>query len=194
MSEVAVKMTRRLIEMEQKGDFASHFDPQVLSKLKTCQRVCELLPETDESGQAWPEEDLERRLDEISGQECSVALFEVASVLEESECSYCHIVAAVLRSIAEDQDSAETEWYPNATVWLTRDGNGDKYGGWEPNGSGGLCLENIGVCECPNCRTNVEYDDLSQFAEGVPCEGCGGTIKLMGIGFKMIAEPKTNGC
>ena len=165
----------RMLGMSKSGQFSTRLDDEVAESLQA------LLDMVNELG--WEVEIDDVVIDDLIGSDASMALFEIASCLEERGDVPATFMGHILRGLAQDQDSAETNCVPTSIVWVQQDDDE----GFEFD-QGGILFEHIGVCECPKCRSNIEYDQVWSLIEGIICEGCGSLVKMNGVAVRIVAE------
>jgi hypothetical protein len=169
----------RLVDMSDAGQFSTPMDSDVSQALRGLLAIVER--------EGWEAAIDDVVIDGLEGSDFSMALFEVASCLEERGDVSSILLAHIIRGLANDQDASETTSLPTSIVWLQNC----------ENGSGGdgvhriddmLIIERIGICECPRCRTNMRYERMWQLEMGIVCAGCGSLVKMSGVAVRLVAE------
>jgi hypothetical protein len=163
----------RMLGMSESGQFSTKLDEEVVSSLSALLEMVNSL--------GWEADIDDVVIDDLIGSDASMALFEVASCLEERGDVSATFMGHILRGLAQDQDASETNCVPTNIVWLQQ--NGDTKGLVHD-----ILLENNEVFECPKCRSNIEHDGMWKLVDGIVCVGCGSTIKMSGLAVRVVAE------
>jgi len=166
----------RLVDMSDAGQFSTPMDSDVSQALRGLLAIVER--------EGWEAAIDDVVIDGLEGSDFSMALFEVASCLEERGDVSSILLAHIIRGLANDQDASETRSVPTSIVWLQEHR-------WLQQLDDLLAESAIGICECPRCRTQIPC--RWRIVEGIVCEGCGSLVKMTGVAIRLVADNGENG-
>jgi len=164
-----------IIDMSNSGRFSTSPSPEVKRSIES------LIDLSDREG--WEAMIDISVIDGLDGCELSMALFEIASCLEERGDAKSSLFAYMVKGIASDQDSFETNQIsPNLSWSLVEIG-------WNriKCSKNGMVIRDVGAMECPRCGVEI-LGDLDSLIGGVICEGCGSDVRVAGLSLRLMAE------